>query len=273
MESGEEENARGSRSEAKGSLDGLAQRLGALEESLTVVAGELGVSGLPRFRSLDPEAVYGEAVRQAREAVEPLRAVLDEAQAKLAQMAQAQALLRHDLAITADRYASSETVAALGGRLATLAARLDELHERIEFLALRLDAIWERLAAPAAADSDGGRQDVADAALLQRLAALEARVEQAEAGSGRDDAAIAAEVSRQIAALVQDAAAASASAKPLLGAAPADKALDADPLVMSAAERAIVRLTHRLEKLEEWRRENRGPAKSRRGVMSRFFET
>ncbi len=46
----------------------------------------------------------------------------------------------------------------------------------------------------------------------------------------------------------------------------------ADPLVMGAIERAIVRLTHRLEKLEEWRRHSRAP-RQRSGLIGRLFES
>lgn len=309
----------------KGSLDGLAQRLGALEESLTVVAGELGVSGMPRFKHLDPDAVYGEAVRRALAAIEPVRAMLGEMQAKLAETAQEQAQIRRALADAAGRYAGAGELAGLDDRLAALAARLDAtllpfdrsdgkldaLRENIERLSMRLDTIWERLDAEARAQRERQPTEFSETSLLQRLGALEARIEkiahaisapppiapgieietrlaafrdeltraidrrlgEADRGTGEQEE-IAAEVSRQLAALVRDAATSQpAPTVPLLSETPLEKGSDANALVMSAAERAIVRLTHRLEKLEEWRQRQSGEGRARRGVMSRIFES
>jgi len=64
-----------------------------------------------------------------------------------------------------------------------------------------------------------------------------------------------------------------ALAAPLLSDTPIDKTLEANPLVMSAAERAIVRLTHRLEKLEQANGDNDGGRNSSRRRKSRWFES
>jgi len=139
------------KSEAAKPLSLLAQRLGALEESLTVVAAEIGVSGVPQFKHLEPEKVYQEAVRHAR-------AAADQAQKELEQ--------RH-------REAAAAT-AALGGRLdgelQTLNARLAALDGRIA--ALAPDKIY----------SEAGRQ--AREALTQTQTELDTRAREAAAAAG-----------------------------------------------------------------------------------------
>lgn len=183
----------------RGSLDGLTQRLGALEESLTVVAGELGVSAIPSFKRLDPDQVYAEAVRRAIDAVEPLRLAVGRLEARLEE-----AML--------DR------------------ARLAGLEDAIARMARRLDALEQSAADPGAADL------------------------------------VAEEVTRQLHALVRDAAA-------QRGPAPLTAGGDPSALVMGAAERAIVRLTRRLEKLEAWRHHAEEDGKPRGGLMGRLFES
>lgn len=306
----------------KGSLDGLAQRLGALQESLTVVAGEMGVSGLPRFKHLDPEAVYSEAIQRALGAIEPVRVELRELQEKLAESVREQARLRLEIGAAAERSAAIDRLAGFEDRLAALAARLDAtllpfdrsngkldaLHEKIDSLALRLDTLWQRLDAEARAQRERKPAELSETALLQRLGALESRLEKiangivatapaspnidvenrlaafraelmrmvdrganqpAEESDRREQ--ITEEVAHQLAALVRDAAIQSTPTVPLLGEMPQDKSADVNALVMGAAERAIVRLTHRLEKLEEWRSRQSGEARPRRGVMSQIF--
>lgn len=334
-----------------GSLDGLARRLGDLEESLTVVAGELGVSGMPSFKRIDPDTVYREAMRRAQESIAPLREGLQGLQRQLDELARAQALLKQELAAQGGKSASREQVAALDDKLAAHAARLDatllpfarsdakldELNGRIDNLALRLDTIWERLDAEARAKRDGKTEDAVQAALTQRLAAAEMRLEKIanalgtrsgdaeraqlaalerrvgeirqalpagdrngradvaleeglsalrlellaqldqrlaqaparQAGAGNQAEAIAAEVARQLAVLIREAP---TPVTPLLSEAPADKVLEANPLVISATERAIVRLTHRLERLEEWQAAG-GDGKSGRRLMGRLFQS
>jgi DNA repair exonuclease SbcCD ATPase subunit len=325
-----QDNNRPRQTAGKGSLDGLAQRLGALEESLTVVAGELGVSSLPQFKRLDPQAVYQEAIRRAQEAIAPQQALMHALEARLEKTAQAQLELTATLGTIGERQSRDHNVAAaLDDKLAELNARLDaaivpfdrsdrkldELHDSIARLSLRLDTLWERLDAEAREKNNRKLQETAEVALSQRLAALESRVENlanaiaTTAGpdaapqavdlerklmflhgemaaqlekhlAGADKAneakagdAIATEVARQIAALARDATAPSGSAALLPGDSAREKAVEMNPLLMNAAERAIVRLTRRLEKLEDWRRQRTAEAKPGRGLMGRLFET
>lgn len=305
---------------SKGPLDGLAQRLGALEESLTVVAGELGVSAMPKFKRLDPDSVYKEAIRRAHEVVEPMRLVLRKIEARLEEMALAQAQLRRD----AGNAAKIESLAAIQQQITALAARLDAtvmpidqneskiaaLDETVARLSMRLDTIWERFDAQTRAE----QQKTSDVlALAQRLGALEQRLEKlanavianaqpasAAQNAGIDErlalfqrqivvelerrlaasasaapapqldqAQIAAEVARQIQALAKDGAT-PIDGVPLL----AEQREGVNPLVIGAAERAIVRLTRRLEKLEEWRRRNSAERDRKSGgLMGRLFES
>lgn len=315
----------------KGSLDGLAQRLGALEESLTVVAGELGVSSVPKFKRLDPDSVYREAIRRAQEAVEPLRLALRKLDARLEEMTLAQTQMKRDIAAVRDDSVRSENLAGIDGQVAALAARLDAtvmpidqneskleaINETIARLTLRMDTIWERLDAQARAEPDRKTIEPDDSGMAQRLAALEHRLEHmANAMATRIQSAaaaqnanveerlaawqkriaadierrfaqlpaspavappidrdlIAAEVTQQIQTLIKEAAA-QADPVPLMAEIPAERAPDLNPLVVSATERAIVRLTHRLEKLEEWRRQKTGGAGNKGGLMSRLFES
>jgi chromosome segregation ATPase len=323
------DNNQPQRGSGKGSLDGLAQRLGALEESLTVVAGELGVSSMPQFKRLDPQAVYQEAVRRAQEAIAPLQVLLRGLEGRLEKTTQTQMELRAKLTEIGERQGREQNAASIiDDKLAALSARLDativpfdrserkldELNESIARLSLRLDTLWQRLDAEAREKNNRKPEETAEAIVSQRLAALESRLEKlasviaatanasdtsqaadlerklaflhgemmaqfekrlAEADQRSDASssdAIAAEVARQIATLVQDTTASSAPAASLLGDAARDKAGEMNPLVMNAAERAIVRLTHRLEKLEDWRRQRMAEARSGRGLMGRLFE-
>lgn len=315
----------------KGSLDGLAQRLGALEESLTVVAGELGVSSVPKFKRLDPDSVYREAIRQAQQAVEPLRLALRNLDTRLEEMARTQAQMRREIAADRDNHASTDSVTAIDAQVAALAARLDAtvmpidqnesklaaLDTAIEKLSLRLDTIWQRLDAQASAERDGKAATQSDAAALQRLASLEHRVERlANAVSAKaqlstanpdfvtdeklkawqeqvaadverrlaqlpapsavasqiDPTLIAAEVARQVQALTKEAAP-QPDPLPLMADGPIDRSRDLNPLVMGATERAIVRLTHRLEKLEEWHHRANGEGRSKGKLRGRLFES
>lgn len=144
----------------KGSLDGLAKRLGALEESLTVGAGELAVSSVPKFKRLDPDNVYREAIRRAQEAVEPLRLALRNLEGRFEEIALSQAQFKREFAAARDNPAWTESVASLDARIAGLAGRLDAtvmpidqneskleaLNGAIAKLSLRLDTIWFRCA-------------------------------------------------------------------------------------------------------------------------------
>ena len=281
----------------KGSLDGLAQRLGALEESLTVVAGELGVSSVPKFKRLDPDSVYKEAIRRAQEAVEPLRLALRNLDSRFDEISRAQAQIKREIDADRDKHPWTESIAAIDAQVAALSARLDAtvmpidqnesklgiLNAAIQKLSLRLDTVCERLDVQARAERDRKPVEQNDTAAMQRLAALEHRVERlanAAASAGPQSSAttqidpmlIAAEVARQIQALVKEAAGQS-DPLPLMADSPIDLSRDLNPLVMGATERAIVRLTHRLEKLEEWHRRARGEARPKGGLMGRLFES
>ena len=280
----------------KGSLDGLAQRLGALEESLTVVAGELGVSSVPKFKRLDPDSVYKEAIRRAQEAVEPLRLALRNLDGRFDEIARAQAQVKREIAADRDKHPWAESIVAIDAQVAALSARLDAtvmpidqnesklgaLNAAIEKLSLRLDAVWERLDSQARAEQDRKPVEHSDAAAMQRLAALEHRVErlanaasagpQSSATPQIDPTLIAAEVARQIQTLAKETTG-QADPLPLMADSPIDRSRDLNPLVMGATERAIVRLTHRLEKLEEWHRRASGEARSKVGLMGRLFES
>ena len=67
------------------SLEALSRRLGSLQQSLTVVAAEIGVNGSPTFRHLDPQHVYTEAARVAREQIKGLDVRVQAAITALAQ--------------------------------------------------------------------------------------------------------------------------------------------------------------------------------------------
>lgn len=321
------QSASGEKPIGKGSLDGLAQRLGALEESLTVVAGELGVSAVPQFKRLDPDAVYREAIRRAQESVEPLRTALRKLETAFGDLVQTQSEIERDLAAATAQFAGQEKIAALDDRMAALSARLDAtvlpfdrsdaqlvaLHQQIERLSLRLDTLWERLDADARKAQEAASREKPETMLAQRLTELERRLEKiagaSPAGSSApsaaaetalnekfaglqaslflqmekrlaqqpaaariDESAIAEEISRQLAALMREAAQ-SSSVAPLPSEPQAERPAEINPLVISATERAIVRLTHRLERLEEWRRAKSGEGKTKSGLMGRLFES
>jgi hypothetical protein len=293
-----QENGGSPKSGGKGSLDGLAQRLGALEESLTVVAGELGVSAVPQFKRLDPEAVYQEAIRRAQQETEPLRLALRKLDTTLQEVLRNQAQLQRDLALNNDRHASAESVAALANRLAALSSQTDamirsaafndekfgELNDRVDRLSLRLDSLREQLEMEAREKQHANNREAPDAALLQRLAFLESRLDGIAHAKSADTSAeraaeaesretIAAEVARQLASLVREAATQPPATQSLLSESPLEKLAEPNPLVMNAAERAIVRLTRRLEKLEQWKRDAAGDGKTGRGLMGRLFES
>ena len=99
----------------------LAERLGELEQSLTVVASEIGVSGTPQFKHLDPAKVYAEAIAQARHA---------------ANQAQADLLAR----VQESSAASAAMGLRLTSELAALGARIDDLDIRVAALLQQLEA-------------------------------------------------------------------------------------------------------------------------------------
>jgi DNA repair exonuclease SbcCD ATPase subunit len=293
-----QENGGSPKPGGKGSLDGLARRLGALEESLTVVAGELGVSAVPQFKRLDPEAVYQEAIRRAQQATEPLRIALRKLDTDLHEVLRNQAQLKQELAANGERHASVESVAALASRLTALNSQTDalirsfglgdekfgELNDRVDRLSLRLDALREQLDADAREKRHASSRETPEAVLLQRLALIESRLDRlAHDKSGETSSAstpdaqshqlIAAEVARQITDLVREAGTAPAPTQSLLSESPLEKLSEPNPLVMNAAERAIVRLTRRLEKLEQWKQGAAGDSKPGRGLMGRLFES
>ncbi len=279
--------------EARGRpLEGLARRLGALEESLTVVASEMGVAAVPHFKRLDPDQVYREAVRRAESTAEPLRIALRRLESRLDEIVLVQSQLRREIAAAAEAAAAAQAKAgdasAAIDAVPDAAPLFDELRQRIVALVARVDA-RERDPAPAA-EPQPFQPDPAIASLTQRLAALEsalaaratdqetaasgndiavllagvdARIEQRLSGQtspSPDTAAIESEVARQIDACLKNATGGNAAIS---------------PLVMGAAERAIVRLTRRIEKLEERAAARSGSDGSRagRGLMGRLFES
>ena len=254
-------------------LEGLAQRLGALEESLTVVASEMGMTASPRFKRLDPDQVYREAVRRAQESAEPLRIALRRLEARLDEIALAQAQLRREILAAREDATLAQTLAALTERLDAVAApverherKLDDVEAERASLMARLATLEERTAAanaspPIVRDVVPTGPSENDIAAL--LAGVDARIERRlqEAATGPTDrTAIEAEVARQIEALQPDAA---------------SERNAVNPLVMGAAERAIVRLTRRIEKLEERRSagDNTQGTRGGRGLMGRLFES
>lgn len=172
---------------------------------------------------------------------------------------------------------------------------LEGLVQRLGALEESLTAIAGDPGAPAPAgtgriDADAVRDAMrqATAPLREAVLRLEARLDQIEAAQREltrqiaeytagpmappaSAELIAGEVARQLEALIGDAA--QSNPLPLLaGDDGAARDVVANPLVMGATERAIVRLTHRLEKLEEWRRRS-GAARQRGGLIGRLFES
>ncbi len=144
--------------EASRPLSLLAERLGALEQSLTVVASEIGVSGMPQFKHLDPDKVYAEAVRQARQAV-----------------GQAQS----DMLDRADR--ARANAAAPGVRLdvelRNVTGRLNDLDTRLVELMQHIDAMQRKNVDAVNRQGDEQRRlSPTIAGLHQRLDALESQV-------------------------------------------------------------------------------------------------
>jgi hypothetical protein len=342
------------KSEAIKPLSALAQRLGALEESLTVVASEIGISGLPQFKHLEPEKVYQEAVRQAREATRQTQQEIDDrSREAAAAVAIFNVRLDGELRALADRLDDIET------RLETLLRQIEAVGrhnqqkrgeaEAIEALQQRLNALEMQLRAQPKRDTAISDQ------LQQRLAALETQVADRHTGAasewpfaeadeaaegvtptptgGTDLAALKsqleAELDRALDALElrlvaklderlrqaeqssslgssnnflpepAPAYVAAADVKGLQELIAAELAVllsrraerkgqlpllaepdaDLNPLVINATERAIVRLTHRIEKLEAAgggktaAGTSRGEARPSRGLVSRLFET
>lgn len=128
-------------------LSQLAERLGALEQSLTVVASEIGVAGMPRFRHVDPETIYAEAERRGRQAIEQ------------AQHGLLERIDRTGKATVASAAGLARDIAVLGRRIEEALAGLAGLRQPIE--ALQRHAEHQRLVADSVA------------ALEQRLARLE----------------------------------------------------------------------------------------------------
>lgn len=272
-------------------LDGLARRLGALEESLTVVASEMGVAAIPNFKRLDPDQVYREAVRRAESAAEPLRIAVRRLESRLDEIVLVQSQLRREIAAAIEAAAAARTQAGEARSaiesLPDTGPPLDELRERLNALAARVDS---RDHEPVATAPEPAPPDPAIANLGQRLAVLESAIaarasDQATPASGNDiavllasvdarieqrlpgrpspseqSAAIEREVARQIDALLKTASGGGAAV---------------NPLVMGAAERAIVRLTRRIEKLEERAvaRSDSDGSRASRGLMGRLFES
>jgi len=273
-------------------LDGLARRLGALEESLTVVASEMGVAAVPHFKRLDPDQVYREAVRRAESISEPLRIALRRLESRLDEIVLVQSQLRREIAAATETAAAArvkaQEAAASIDALPDAGPPLDEVRERVDALVARIDA-RKREPTPAVAQPPSP-PDAAIVDLAQRIAALEntiaarvtdqdmstsgndiavllasvdARIEQRLSGrtsASPDSAAIEREVARQIDDCLKNSPGGNATVS---------------PLVMGAAERAIVRLTRRIEKLEEraGARSGSGGSRASRGLMGRLFES
>ena len=176
---------------APGPLDGLAQRLGALEESLTVVATEVGISAMPRFKRVDPESVYKEAVRRAQDVAEPMRLALRRLEARLDEAVSTLEHLQREQTANGPDPAHAARLDGMERHIAGLLSRLDEAaqpHEptrraleegadRLATLSLRMDTVWQQL------DEDKARRDaeregeLSPRAILHRLAGLEQRAE------------------------------------------------------------------------------------------------
>ena len=118
------------------------------------------------------------------------------------------------------------------------------------------------------------------AAAIESEAARQLAARPGRAASA-DRAAIEHEVARQFAALLAASGGVGSDARSdaaaMLQAIPDEGRGEMAPLVMGATERAIVRLTHRIGKLEEWRHAQatgeRLPTRAGRGLMGRLFET
>jgi hypothetical protein len=330
----------------------LAERLGELEQSLTVVASELGVSGTPQFKHLDTQKVYAEAANHARQAVQQSQSEL---LSRMQEVGAASAAL--GVRVTSELAALVSRIDDLDIRLATLLQQLEATRRKIEHqssLAPAIAALRDRLdkgatLTPAPAQPDHAQIEV----LRQRLDALERRQHSAAApaewpfaedGSPVQKTADAAKVDifavqRDIEEALQnrlnhtmrelearmlqrleerlDAIPSAASAVPdntifdqpasvpandidglremiaaelasllpqhaaSVGPVPLPgESLDLNPLVIGATERAIVRLTHRIEKLEGRTNPNdsqrpamRTSTRPSRKFMSRLFET
>ncbi len=128
-------------------LSQLAERLGALEQSLTVVASEIGVAGMPRFRHVDAESIYAEAERRGRQAIE-----------------QAQ----HSLLERIDRTGKATVASAAG-----LARDIAVLGRRIDEALAGLAAVRQPIEALQHHAEQQGALSASMAALEQRLARIE----------------------------------------------------------------------------------------------------
>jgi hypothetical protein len=334
----------------------LAERLGELEQSLTVVASEIGVSGTPQFKHLDTQKVYAEAANHARQAVQQAQSDL------MGRMQQADAAsvamglrLASELAALAGRIddldirvaallqqleatrRQTEHQSKLAPAIATLRERLDRLGSMapaapdpapIDALRQRLEALErQQLSAAKAAppaewpfaddgspvhkpaagetriDSFALQRDIEEALqnrLNQTMRELEARLlqkleERLDAHSQAATAAPGAAIFDQPASLTagdieglremiaQELATLLPQNAPSSGPVPIlSEQGDINPLLMTAAERAIVRLTHRIEKLESRnepgggdrsRATLRSSSRSSRKFMARLFES
>jgi len=212
-------------------------------------------------------------VRRAQDSAEPLRIALRRLEARLEEIALARAQLRREILAVREDTTAKQALAALTERLDATAAPV-ERHERKQedfeagraSLRARLATLEEKIAARNASApivQDGaptGRSENDVAALLAGVdARIERRLQEAVAAPA-DRAATEAEVARQIEAMQPDAASERAAV---------------NPLVMGAAESAIVRLTRRIEKLEERRSagDNAQGTRGGRGLMDRLFES
>lgn len=254
------------------SLEELSRRLGSLQQSLTVVAAEIGVNGSPTFRHLDPQHVYTEAARVAREQIKGLDERVQAAIAALAQR-QEHAEYRHD---HADEQ-TGQRLTRLEKALIGIDARLEALWTQIEALARAGDRAQTVKADPAIDFNKGlaerlAAQELAMTQLRDQLASLTAAIERKNAP------AIAAPPSIDLGVLRDEILAKmrqwmtdrlGSDALPIAGGTDIQ-----NPLVIGAAERAIVRLTHRIERMEEWRAALIGESEKRgRGLKGRLFES
>jgi hypothetical protein len=163
-----------SATDAANPLSLLARKLGALEQSLTVVASEIGVSGMPQFKHLDADKVYAEAMRVARQAAAQAQKELDD---RTREVAASTAVLGVRL---------DSELQTLIGRIGDLDTRLDALSQQVEALRQQGQEQAQTAAALAALQQrvealTGKAQPVADssatAALRQRLDAVEAQLQ------------------------------------------------------------------------------------------------
>ena len=259
------------------SLEALSRRLGSLQQSLTVVAAEIGVNGSPTFRHLDAQHVYTEAARVAREQIKGLDVRVQAAITALAQR-QEHAERRHEHV----GEQTAQRLARLEKALIAIDTRLEALWTQIETSA-RTGTRARAAKADTAIEFNNGlaerlaAQEQAIAQLRDQLAALTAAIERNKAPSDNVPAIASApaidldvlrdEILAKMRQWMTDRL--GSDALPIAGGTDIP-----NPLVIGAAERAIVRLTHRIERMEEWRDALIGDSEKRgRGLKGRLFES